>query len=104
MTFRLITPSLTATALLALSVPVLLAQEAASGEAATEQPADDVMATQEATTGDAMATEPAADAATGDAAMTADVGAVMSPPEMPNADMQAVLDKLAELGAKPIEE
>ena len=39
-----------------------------------------------------------------EATVTADGGAVANPPETPNADMQAVLDQLAALGARPIEE
>nr|WP_256500055.1 alpha/beta hydrolase [Limimaricola litoreus] len=36
--------------------------------------------------------------------VTADAGAVADPPASPNEDMQAVLDKLADLGAQPISE
>ncbi len=61
---------------------------------------------QEAQT-DSSATSANVDA-NGDSAMeatvTADAGAVEDPPASPNADMQAVLDKLAELGAQPISE
>jgi len=39
-----------------------------------------------------------------EASVTADAGAVADPPAAPDEDMQAVLDKLAELGAQPISE
>jgi acetyl esterase len=63
---------------------------------------------QEAALSDAAASEATADAGSAmegmEATVTADAGAVASPPGTPNAEMQAVLDKLAELGAKPISE
>ncbi|MGX9857631.1 alpha/beta hydrolase fold domain-containing protein (plasmid) [Limimaricola variabilis] len=39
-----------------------------------------------------------------EASVTADAGAVADPPAAPDEDMQAVLDKLAELGAQPLSE
>ncbi len=69
------------------------------------------LSAQEATSSDAAASQAATDAPEADAGIegteatvTADAGAVAVPPATPNADMQAVLDKLAELGAQPISE
>lgn len=70
------------------------------------------LAAQEPATSDPATSDtaapPASEAEAGmegmEATVTADAGAVSDPPATPNADMQAVLDKLAELGARPISE
>jgi acetyl esterase/lipase len=54
--------------------------------------------------GTAAAEVAEAETAAVEGTVTADGGAVANPPETPNADMQAVLDQLAALGARPIEE
>lgn len=68
---------------------------------------------QEASSEDAVASETTATTATADssaategleATVTADAGAVANPPAEPDAEMQAVLDTLAELGAQPFSE
>ncbi|WP_246849710.1 alpha/beta hydrolase [Rubellimicrobium arenae] len=70
--------------------------------AATDMTADGAAAPD----ADAAQTAQAEAGATGDmemtASVTADAGQVANPPEQPNGDMQAVLDKLTELGAQPL--
>jgi acetyl esterase/lipase len=89
----------------AATADTMMAEEGAATEGAategkqTEMAADDAAM---APDGDTMTAE-AGDGMAMEATVTADAGAVANPPEMPNTDMQAVLDKLAELGAKPIE-
>lgn len=59
----------------------------------------------ETTTAETTDTSPAPNANVEmEPSVTADAGAVADPPATPNEDMQAVLDKLAELGAQPISE
>ena len=84
----------TASAALAAALTVapasLLAQEATTNEAET--------------TAETEASPTSGASAEMEANVTADAGAVADPPATPNEDMQAVLDKLAELGAQPISE
>jgi acetyl esterase/lipase len=87
--------------------------DAAPGDTVTaeEGTATDPAATEDGTmTAEGEATAPgdtqtaASDGTAVDATVTADAGAVANPPEQPDEDMQAVLDQLAALGARPIEE
>lgn len=91
---RTLLKTTTATTALAVALSVLPfalpAQEAATGDGVASDPTDTVQAE--------TAME---DAETSD---TTEAGAVADPPATPDADMQAVLDKLAELGAQPISE
>ncbi|EYD78272.1 putative lipase [Rubellimicrobium mesophilum DSM 19309] len=101
------TASAALAAALSVSPIALLAQEAATDDAATAAPAtgdaaaQDTMTAQDAT----GAADTTGDTMTADASMAADAmaaGEVANPPDQPNEQMQAVLDKLQELGAPPI--
>ncbi len=80
------TASAALAAVLSLSPLSLLAQEATDDEATSEETTSEDEATEES----AADLEPT---------VTADAGAAANPADQPNAEMQAVLDKLAELGA-----